>query len=278
MQRSRAPRIAVVVAHPDDEALWFSSVLNTAAAIVFCYAAVSSRPDWTRGRQAALEGYPLPAVQSLGLTESEALSGADWNDPQEREYGLDVRRRSDTLPGADFDRYVDNYPLLVSALRERLKGFDRVYTHNPWGEYGHEEHVQVYRAVRALRNELGFELWFGNYCSNKSQRLMLRYIGGFSSRYDVCETDAALGERLAVHYRANGCWTWFDDYRWFTHECFMSDAALPTPKPMGHMFPLNYIKIPEPAPEPSRAARAAGTLRSALAEIKRVAGAGASGR
>lgn len=271
-------RTAVVVAHPDDEVLWFSSILTAADAIVLCYETVPTRPDWTRGRRAVLASYPLPAVQSLGLTESEALNGADWSDPQEREYGLEVRRRPDTLPGADIDRYIHNYSLLVSALRERLHGFDRVYTHNPWGEYGHEEHVQVYRAVRALGNELGFELWFGNYCSNKSQRLMLRYIGGFNSSYDVRETDAALAARLAAHYRASGCWTWFDDYRGFTHECFMSNAALPTPEPMGHMFPLNYIKIPEPAPLPSRAARATGTLRSALAEIKRAAIVGTSGR
>lgn len=278
MARAGTPRTAVVVAHPDDEVLWFSSILTAADAIVFCYEAVPTRPEWTHGRHMSLERYPLPTVQSLRLTESEALNGADWNDPRECEYGLAVSRRQHTLPGADLDRYIDNYSRLVSALRERLKGFERVYTHNPWGEYGHEEHVQVYRAVRALHRELGFEVWFGNYCSNKSQRLMLRYIGGFDSSYEVRETDSMLGARLVAHYRANGCWTWFDDYRWFTHECFMSDAALPRPEPTGHMFPLNYIKIPELEPVRSRAARATGALRNALSGLKRVAAPGFSSR
>lgn len=260
--------IALVVAHPDDEVLWFSSVLPAAEVVLFCFEAVPSRPDWSAGRSAVVDRYPLPGVQSLGLTESEAFNAADWGDPREIDYGLEVRPRAGTLPGLDVARYAQNFHVLRNMLRQHLTGCRCVYTHNPWGEYGHEEHVQVYRAVKSLQPDLGFDLRFGNYCSNKSSRLMLRYVGGFDAPYETHPTNIALGERLAALYKKHGCWTWFDDYRWFTHECFMSDAALPAASADGHIFPLNYIKISEPHVVQSRAARAAATMRTALAGLR----------
>lgn len=257
--------IALVVAHPDDEVLWFSSVLPAAEAVIFCFEAVPSRPDWSAGRSAVVDHYPLPGVRSLRLIESEAFNAANWNDPRETDYGLEVRPMPNALPGIDVSRYEQNFHRLREALRQHLAGSGCVYTHNPWGEYGHEEHVQVYRAVKSLQRDLGFELRFGNYCSNKSSRLMMRYVGGFDAPYATHPTNAALGERLAALYKEHGCWTWFDDYRWFTHECFMSDAALPAASPAGHIFPLNYIKIAETHVAQSRAARAAATVRTALA-------------
>lgn len=260
---------ALVVAHPDDEVLWFSSVLASMDAILFCYEAVPSRPDWTAGRRRAVLDYPLRGAQSLGLTESEVFNGADWASPRKAEYGLEVKRHTNALPGINVSRYLDNYAALRAALRTRLAGFAQVYTHNPWGEYGHEEHVQVYRAVKSLQPELGFTLWFGNYCSNKSSRLMLQYVGGFDAAYETRETDPRLGETLAELYKQHDCWTWYDTYRWFTHECFMADQSLPQQAPDGHIFPLNYIKVAEAPVAVPRAYRAAATMRNALSGFRR---------
>lgn len=262
-------RTAMVVAHPDDEILWFSSVLTSMDAIYFCFEEVPSRPAWTAGRRAAVAAYPLPHLESLRLVESEAFDAADWTNPVCTEYGLEVRRRAHTLPGMNGRTYHQNYTELLASLRPRLQNCARVYTHNPWGEYGHEEHVQVYRAVKALQPALGFEIWFSNYCSNKSHRLMLRYVGGFQSDYETRETNSALSAQLRTLYQEHGCWTWFNDYRGFTHECFMPDRALKSETPAGHFFPLNFIKVAEPPPEPSVAVRAAATVRTALASIRR---------
>lgn len=265
-------KTALVVAHPDDEVLWFSSLLPQASAIIFCFEEVPSRPDWSAGRRKALATYPFSQVESLRLVESEAFDAADWHHPVLTDYGLAVARRAHTLPGINTLRYIDNYEMLRRGLRPRLSGCARVYTHNPWGEYGHEEHVQVYRAVKSLQVELGFELWFGNYCSNKSNRLMLQYFGGFDVCYDTRRADPELGQRLATLYKQCGCWTWFDDYRWFTHECFMADGALPRAATVGRLFPVNYIKVSAPPPEPSAARKAAGTVRAAIAGIGRTVG------
>ena len=55
--------------------------------------------------------------------------------------------------------------MLKDLLRARLGDCRNVITHNPWGEYGHEDHVQVFRAVTALQAELGFAVWVSGYCA-----------------------------------------------------------------------------------------------------------------
>ncbi|BAU48086.1 hypothetical protein SVA_1524 [Sulfurifustis variabilis] len=266
--RGDGRRAALVVAHPDDEVLWFSSLLRDVDLVLFCFEEVRSRPEWTEGRRRALADYPLPGVDSLRLTESEVFNGADWRRPECTEQGLAVTRNDDSFPAFSEAVYRANFERLRRGLGERLaQGFTRVYTHNPWGEYGHEEHVQVYRAVKAVQPALGFELWVDNYCSNKSHELMLRYVNGFHSDYATAATDPGLGEQLERLYRRYGCWTWFDDYVWFTHECFQRDRDVARGEPVaGHFFPLNYLRVEAPwdrEPVP-RWRRVAGQLRRYL--------------
>jgi hypothetical protein len=119
-----------------------------------------------------------------------------------------------------------------------------VFTHNPWGEYGHEEHVQVFRTIQELQRDLGFNIWFSNYCSNKSNNLMLENISGFDNNYVTFESDQELGKSLMLLYKGNNCWTWLNDYTWFTQECFMLLKSEKFGKRSeGHIFPLNYIKV-----------------------------------
>lgn len=259
----------LVVAHPDDEVLWFSSVLRSVDLIVFCFEENRSRPDWSEGRRRVLADYPLPRIESLRLPEAEVFNGADWRRPQCTPYGLAVARKADSSAAFSEETYRANFDRLRRALAKMLeRGYTSVYTHNPWGEYGHEEHVQVYRAVKALQPALGFELWFDNYCSNKSHELMLRHVDGFHSDYSTAPTDARLGEELKRLYQRHGCWTWFDDYVWFTHECQQRDrdTARGDSRRAGHFFPLNYLRVEAPweVEQPPRWRRMAGRLRRFL--------------
>jgi LmbE family N-acetylglucosaminyl deacetylase len=252
---------ALVVAHPDDEILWFSSVIEHVQTVLICYLDVPSRPDWSEGRRRALSRYPLWHVRALDLVESEAFNGADWRAPVMTSYGLEVSRREGSLASFSGETYRDNFERLRQHLREELRGYRNVITHNPWGEYGHEEHVQVYRAVTSLSTELGFDVWFSNYCSNKSHNLMLAHLRDARSDYTTRPANLELASSLKTLYRDHGCWTWFDDYLWFTHECFMRDRpARPEPGKYGHHFPLNYLRIETPwekAAPPRSAWRAA---------------------
>jgi LmbE family N-acetylglucosaminyl deacetylase len=231
-------RSVIVAAHPDDEVLWFSSILQKVDEILLCFSDYHAKPAWGMGRKKSLSEYPVKNISCLEIDESGAFDSADWNSPVITEFGLKLYKNR----SAD-KKYRENYGVLKEYLRGRLSGFRNVITHTPWGDYGHEEHVQVFRAVKALQGEMNFNVWFSNYCGSRSFKLMLRYIAGFDSEYVTLKTDKKLAEGIKDLYKKNGCWTWYDNWEWFNEESFMKDKGYDKiAMKYGHIFPLNLIK------------------------------------
>lgn len=239
----------LVVAHPDDENLWFSSILSKVDKIVMCFLPVAACPKWTDGRRKSLSEYPLPNLHCLELKEGEVFGGVNWKRAVNADYGLMITENhlSDGV-------YKSNFEKLKTRLREQLHGCRNVFTHNPWGEYGHVEHVQVYRAVKALQDEMKFTLWFSNYASNKSADLMVRVL---SEKKDPCsvtlKTDKLLAESIADIYKRNDCWTWYGDYEWCDNETFIRDTDTVTvDKKYGTLLPINLLAVePQYLQQPS---------------------------
>ena len=233
----------LVVAHPDDEILWFSSIISHVAQVMVCFLAHPTRPKLTRGRQSVLGNFPLGTVSTLGLEEADVYDRARWSDPELTEYGVafDGGRNRDANR-----RYRANYTRLTAELGRRLVGFDSVFTHNPWGEYGHEEHVQVYHAVRQAQAKLGFTLWSSSYAGSRSHALMARCLDGADIESITLDTNTELAQDIAARYKAGDAWTWFDGYRWPEHESFLritrDGRATSTPRAV----PLNYLEMGMP--------------------------------
>lgn len=228
----------IVVAHPDDEILWFSSVIDRVDKILCCYEDCADAPELGQRRRRTLADYPLRTIASLGLAEPLSFNQADWEHPAATPYGIAI-----TKSDAAAARYRHSYVELEARLTPILGQYHNVFTHNPWGEYGHEDHVQVHRVIRALQRKMGFSLWISNYCGNQSLNLLQQHIVGFSSDYFSLPTNPVLAGEIRSLYQRHGCWTWYDDYRWFHEEAFMQitgeDRAT---TPCGHLFPLNFIK------------------------------------
>lgn len=209
-----APRAsaAVVVAHPDDEVLWLSSAVAAAARVVFCFGALFERPRTSEARRRAVAALPLTGVVDLAIPESGAGSDVDWLRPQA---AADVRIRDEAAAA----RYESNYARLLDGLRAPLAGVGHVYTHNPWGEYGHAEHIQVHRAVAALQQELEFTLWFSNYVSRATWPLARTLAGQLlSAQRHIVRPDLATARRLRQIYRRYDAWTWTSGHRWPARE------------------------------------------------------------
>lgn len=238
MQTDLTKNSILVVAHPDDEVLWFSSILDKVDQTVLCFLNVKSQPGWSEGRGISILEHPITNLSCLEIEESEVFDGANWENPNATSFGLEISRAkySDRL-------YKNNFRVLLTCLEKKISGHENVITHNPWGEYGHEEHVQLYRAIKTLQKKLQFKLWFSNYCSNKSFNFMLRHISGFSSEYITLKTNKKLGVKLMDLYKKNGCWTWYDNYVWFNEESFMQDNVLGNEASSGHFFPINLLKV-----------------------------------
>ena len=232
----------IVVAHPDDEILWLSSILDKVDHILFCFIDYPPIASLGKGRRKAISEYPLPNVSSLDIVEADSINGANWGRPVEDKYGLRI-----SLKKAAAKRYTDNYSKLHEKLSSKLKDFENVFTHNPWGEYGHEDHIQVYRVIKDLQKQYGFNLWFTNYCGNRSYKLMLKYISGFNNNYYTLQTNIRLAMKIADLYKKHKCWTWYSNYQWFKEECLINDAELPrVNKKFGHISPINFIKTDIP--------------------------------
>jgi LmbE family N-acetylglucosaminyl deacetylase len=255
-------RTTLVMAHPDDEVLWAGSVLARLERVVLCFSDVPSNPGWSEGRTRSMKDYPLANATNLGLVESEVFEGAAWLAPVETSAGLAVARGERATQGYSETRYQDNHSLLLERLRPILERSPSVLTHSPWGEYGHEEHVQVFRAVADLQVELGFELWVPGYVSEKSYRLMLRHIPRLQLDPVSCPTDPVLSREIMALYSRNGCWTWFNDYVWPERDHFYrwvgsgGESAGLSP---GRLVPMNMLWTNwRPSPPPRRALRRLG--------------------
>ncbi|UVT19550.1 MAG: glycosyltransferase [Nitrospira sp.] len=230
----------VVVAHPDDEVLWFSSILDKVNDVVVCFLEAKRYPWWSVGRRKSLEEYPIKHISCLNIDQSDVFESADWQNPVATEYGIEIVDQS--IPGRD-EQYKKNYEELRRQLEKRLSGYRNVYTHNPWGEYGHEEHVQVYRAVKSLQGELGFNLWYSNYVSNKSFKLMSSHLDRFHFEYVAFKTNKSLAHEIKHIYIKNKCWTWYGDWEWFKKELFIREVSHGKENNRGHAFPTNFIKM-----------------------------------
>jgi hypothetical protein len=215
---------AVVVAHPDDEALWLSSVVASADRVVFGFGALLDRPRTSEARRQAVAALPLNGIVNLEIPESGVGFHSGQPPPELTPVGV---RISDATVSA---RYESNYVKLLEGLRASLTGCQDVYTHNPWGEYGHSEHIQVYRAVTALQDELGYTVWFSNYVGAGNWTLVRSLAEQLSwARRSIVRPDEATARALMRVYRRYGAWTWTRTHRWPACEVMYAQPPRSSP-------------------------------------------------
>jgi len=276
----------IVAAHPDDEMLWFNSIIGKVDHAVIVYREFWAVPDLGKARTAAIDALPLKKVTCLDIDEAGSYGCADWKNPVLTEYGIQfggaemrreikrVTKRSInkilavpavTAPERVNDQYVENFQRIYDRLEPMLSPEMNVFTHNPWGEYGHEDHIQVFRVLDHLRTKIGFRLWMSNYCTERALPLAMRYFTKAPGPYIRLPTDKVLAEQIADVYRTHGCWTWTDEWSWFDEECFMEAPESEGGGVQNHLFPLNFFTIDEPRPAaPSHMASVATLLMSGM--------------
>lgn len=239
----------LVVAHPDDEALWFTSLLRCAHRIIVCFRDHAAQPQLGPARSRSLAEHPLrDRIVDLGLEESGSFALAGWPEPAETREGLMLE---DAEAAA---AYAHRAAAIAAALPPLIEDATAVFTHNPWGEYGHEDHVQVCRVVTEVAGERGIPVWYSLYAGTKSLPLLRRYLHRGDQSYVLRRADPEMGQTIADVYRRHGAWTWFDDYRWFRHDIYVrGPLATSHGAATGWLGPVNLLEPREPrrqAPNP----------------------------
>lgn len=110
----------LIVAHPDDEILWFNPAKYDK--IIFVFSDRRDKPEMGDKRRKCVAEHPLN-VESWELTES-----GYWRDKSK------------------LAEYKQNYADIVEKLKE-LKDVELIDTHSANGEYGHMDHILIYNAV-----------------------------------------------------------------------------------------------------------------------------------
>lgn len=214
---------ALVVAHPDDEILWFGSVLPQTR---HTFAVFQDHPDYPhlgQSRAATLAMHPN-RVETLGLTSAGVFQRSTWRDRRHTYYGVELDRCESP---AREDAYQRNYQLLLKALFVRLRGAHSVVTHSPWGEYGHEEHIQVWRCVSEIASTLRFDVWAptqvpASRVVDTRPAIQLRDdLLNASLPTRRFRTDARHFEAVKKHYIDSDAWTWTEPFQPDSFETYV---------------------------------------------------------
>ena len=188
---------ALVVAHPDDEILWFASLVQEIGRIVIVYG--DSPRVAARGaqRRRALAEHFLKNI--IFLDKPQPMR-AHWDAPAENE----------------------NFEELRDRLNRVLQGCTSIFTHNPWGEYGHADHILVNRAVNAVASESGNPaVWVSGYVGVRALRNYKRVArDGIDSQF-VRSIDPIFAKAVQSLYEKHGCWTWCRNWDWRETEHFL---------------------------------------------------------
>ena len=91
---------------------------------------------------------------------------------------------------------------------------------------------------------MSFNLWFTNYCSNKSIKLYTDYSSIIDKEHITLETNKKFAIKIKNIYQKNSCWTWYDDWDWLSEDVFISLSPNNSePQTFGFSIPLNMIKV-----------------------------------
>ena len=250
----------IIACHPDDELLWFGSILADVDRVMLVYEDYWADPALGPARAAALANHPRADIETLAMPEIGTALCGDWAGARIDDVGMafhpavrlrDAKQaakralgRAAAPAGSVAQRYGAQFDHLLSHLRESLRADMNVFTHNPWGEYGHEDHVQLFRVLDRLRGEIGFRLWMSNYVTERSLPLARRYFEPSPAPGLTLPVDAAYCERVADCYRETGCWTWAQAWSWFPTETFREAPRGPRDAgPQAHLGALNLFAI-----------------------------------
>lgn len=176
----------LLIAHPDDEVIFFWWALKEIDRIVCCSSDINNPGRaWCKDRKKAL----LEVGEALGVP----VIVFDYNSEF---YRLDSRNGE-----------------LLQLQNKVLNNLDgEIITHNLWGEYGHLDHILVNQIALASSHRI-----ITSDIVSSGGWLKVKSINqGKLFRHDLI--DLSLYEKLKAIYDKYGCWTWNKEP---IKECFI---------------------------------------------------------
>lgn len=183
----------LIVAHLDDEILWFNPFYFDKIYIAFFER--DDKPEMNLARLNAIEKHPLKhKISMLKIKESGFWKDKQrYNQYKESKYDLD--REISTI-------FANN---TVSEI----------FTHNPWGEYGHSDHILVNEVVHNIAKS----------CCPIWQPIKAVGVEPISPQFDKMIKQPINIEQFRIIrdiYRSCNAWTWNLKYEPQYEEMYFS--------------------------------------------------------
>ena len=236
----------LILSHPDDEVIFATSLLDKISTLIICFNDIPKNLKISIGRKRALNNYPIEDLKVFNLDSSQSFESflpLNW---------LNIKDKKTGLKGGYQKRiYDNNYYKILDKLSKLIPKKSQIITHNPWGEYGHSEHCQVFKACFQISLEKKSNLFVTGYISNLSKNYALRKLYLLFPEIYQFKTSQIYFSLLKKHYLKYGCWTWYHNYELPKYEFFYkidstSDTNSQYTENNKIDFSLNYIHHKNP--------------------------------
>tara|TARA_R110000868_G_scaffold396846_2_gene669211 strand:- start:9045 stop:9617 length:573 start_codon:yes stop_codon:yes gene_type:complete len=173
----------LIVAHPDDEIIWFDPLYFNLIIIAFCER--PDRVDAGRNRLKAIKHHPLrDRIRMLNIPESG--------------YWKDKSRLAELAVAGDL------LTKMIYGIQNGIQ-ISEVYTHNSLGEYGHDDHIMVHKCVVNVFRE-------HSHCKIYSPTRYMNADLLNGHRVIKSKINIDFYKRVKNIYLENNCWTWDSSY------------------------------------------------------------------
>lgn len=215
MNNLQGSRILILMAHPDDEVIFGWPILQDASIQKEILICSNDRFNKRRRRIA----HRRHALQEMCDELSIPQVCLDYNSefyryPVRKPRSLPrriLRRLGAKHVAGLFRRPAILYSDFVRDVQDRASRFagDYIFTHNPWGEYYHPDHMLVFNIALTLEKRLLFSDayvphdWFRD--KQAPEKLKSLYL---ETKVGDFVNDVRQYERHARHYYARRVWTW----------------------------------------------------------------------
>ncbi len=212
-------RKLLIFAHPDDEIIFGSSLVDSSDLIIICFSKTPDKIDINSGRNLFKKNPYKQNFVFLNIDESASL-----------DYFL-INNKDVDLNSNGF-LYIKNHPqkeiydsnsnLIFYKLKKLILPGDIIFTHNPWGEYGHIEHIQVFNCIMKLKKNINFkfEVFVDAYFGRRTYGFMRKTLHFLEPKPIKFKTNKLVYEKANEIYKKYNCWTWDVNYNLPRFEYF----------------------------------------------------------